>query len=364
MAKQAPIKSMILILVLAILGMGGWRGWTWWNWATAPFAQTGNPGTEKPIYLKIRPGTSAQEIGQDLQTLGLIRSTNAWNLWTRWLSIQDSKGGFQAGTYELAKTQSMQGIAAKIWAGDVTQISFTIPEGWSIKQMAQYFEQQGLFSAKDFLVATDRISVSEYPWLPIGNTSTEFPRLEGYLFPDTYQIPGPPVEPAAVIKQMLERFEQVAIPIYQQYQNKTNLTLAQWVTLASIVEKEAVVAEERRQIAGVFFNRLQKAMPLASDPTVEYAFGIKQTPDRPLTFKEVETPHPYNTYVNPGLPPAPIASVGKASLEATLNPENTDYLYFVARYDGTHVFSRTLEEHQAAQTAIHDQRDAAKSPSQ
>ena len=118
--------------------------------------------------------------------------------------------------------------------------------------------------------------------------------------------------------------------------------------------------EERSRIAGVFYNRLQKQMPLASDPTVEYAFGIEQTPDRPLTYREVEMPSPYNTYVNVGLPPAAIASPGKASLEATLNPEKTDYLYFVARYDGTHVFSRTLAEHEAAQTAIHDQRDAEK----
>lgn len=362
MTKRVPKTSIFLVLVLALLGFAGWRGYQWWIWASAPtVSTTGSPTNEQPINLRIPPGTSAQEIGKDLETLGLIRSALAWNLWARWLAVQDDKGGFQAGTYQLFKTQSMPEIAARIWSGDVAQQSFTIPEGWSIKQMAQYFEQQGFFPAQEFLAATERVSLAEYPWLPATSPMTGFPRLEGYLFPDTYQIPaGATVSPDEIVKQMLDRFEEVALPIYQQHQGKTNLSLSQWVTLASLVEKEAVIPQERQRIAGVFDNRLKKSMPLASDPTVEYAFGIKQTPDRPLTFKQVETPHPYNTYVNPGLPPGPIASPGKASLEATLNPEATDYLYFVARYDGTHVFSRTLKEHQAAQTAIHDQREAAK----
>ncbi len=128
------------------------------------------------------------------------------------------------------------------------------------------------------------------------------------------------------------------------------------MTLASIVEKEAVVGSERPLIAGVFFSRLQKGMRLESDPTVEYALGIRQTADQPLTFAQVKTVSPYNTYLNPGLPPGPIASPGLASLKATLAPEKTDYLFFVARYDGTHVFSRTLQEHEAAVTKIRKQR--------
>lgn len=253
----------------------------------------------------------------------------------------------------------MQNIAATIWAGEVAQTSFTIPEGWSIRQMAQYFEAQKYFSADAFLAAVNQFSTAAYPWLPADAPLAGFPPLEGYLFPDTYQVPvGASIQPEFVIKLMLDRFQQVALPIYQQHQSKTRLSLAEWVTLASLVEKESVVPEERSRISGVFHNRLNQQMPLASDPTVEYAFGIQQTPDQPLTYRQVETPHPYNTYVNVGLPPAPIASPGKASLEATLTPEATDYLFFVARYDGTHVFSRTLAEHQAAQNAIHDQREA------
>jgi len=362
MAKRFSKGLLFVAIVLALLGTATWQTWNWWLTTTAPLVSNSAQANAKPINLRVAPGTSAQEIGQDLKALGLIRSDKAWSLWTRWTTFQDAKGGFQAGTYQLSKTQSLSEIADTIWAGKVTQLGFTIPEGWSINEMAQYFEQQGFFTAKDFLAAADRVSSAQYPWLPVASPMPEFSKLEGYLFPDTYQIASP-VQPDAVIRQMLDRFEQVALPIYQQQPDKT-LTLAQWVNLASIVEKEAVVPEERTRIAGVFTNRLEKGMPLASDPTVEYAFGIKQTPDRPLLYREVETPHPYNTYINPGLPPAAIASPGKASLEATLNPENTDYLYFVARYDGTHVFSRTLTEHQAAQTAIHDQRDAEKSSSQ
>lgn len=356
MAKRFPSKLLFVCLVLATLGLTTWQSWNWWTWASAPPSTTVET---KPTTLKIPPGTSAQEIGQDLETLGLIRSAQAWNLWSRWLMFKDRQGGFQAGTYQLSQAQPMSDIAAQIWSGDVAQASFTIPEGWSIREMAQYFEAQGYFAARDFMNAVNQTSTSAYPWLPTNAPIAEFPRLEGYLFPDTYQMPmGTSIQPEFVIKQMLDRFEQVALPVYQQHKGKTSLSLSEWVTLASLVEKEAVVPAERNLISGVFHNRLRKGMPLASDPTVEYAFGIKQTPDRPLTYRQVETPSPYNTYVNAGLPPAPIASPGKASLEATLTPQATDYLYFVARYDGTHVFSRTLAEHQAAQNTIHDQREA------
>uniref|UniRef100_A0A832H748 Endolytic murein transglycosylase n=1 Tax=Oscillatoriales cyanobacterium SpSt-402 TaxID=2282168 RepID=A0A832H748_9CYAN len=364
MVKRFSIKSFIGLLLVG-LGVVGWQSWNWWVWASAPPLPTATAPDQNPINLSIPPGTSAQEIGQYLEKLGVIRSAQAWNLWTRWLLFQNSSGGFQAGTYQLSKSEPMQSIATKIWEGDVAELSFTIPEGWSIQEMAQYFEQQNFFSAQAFIDATNQVSTAEYPWIPTTTLVAGFPRLEGYLFPDTYQIPlGEGVKPEVVVRQMLDRFEQVALPIYQQQQGKTNLSLAEWVTLGSIVEKEAVIPTERARISGVFHNRLRKQMPLASDPTVEYAFGIKQTPDRPLTYAQVGTPSPYNTYVNPGLPPAPIASPGKASLEATLNPEATDYLYFVARYDGTHVFSRTLAEHQAAQNTIHDQREATKSPTQ
>ncbi|PSB14325.1 endolytic transglycosylase MltG [filamentous cyanobacterium Phorm 46] len=339
-----------LLLLPAIWGVCAWQGWAWWSWASAPpkIAETSTtPLEDAAVSIQIPEGTSSQKIGRDLEAAGLIRSASAWNMWTRWLTLQNRDGGFKAGTYELSPTQPLSAVADKLWKGEVVQQSFTIPEGWSLTQMSTYFEAQGFFPAKDFTAAVSQIPYAQYPWLPSG-----LPHLEGFLYPDTYQLDGDAITPEAVIKQMLSRFEKIALPVYQKNQNNTKLSLKEWVTLASIVEKEAVVASERNRISGVFNNRLKQNMPLGSDPTVEYALGIRQTKEKPLTFKQVETPSPYNTYINAGLPPTPIAAPGISSLEATLTPENTEYLYFMARYDGTHIFSRTLAEHNAAVAKI------------
>lgn len=345
-----------LLLLPAVLGLAGWQSWAWWSWASAPVLSPAQAAGTAPqdnlVQLEIPEGTTAQQIGRDLHSAGLIRSPLAWNLWTRWQTLQNREGSFQAGIYELSPTEPLSAIADMIWQGEVMQRSFTIPEGWSMQQMADYFQEQGHFTAEEFLAATQQIPRDQFPWLPDG-----IPHLEGFLYPDTYKFTGK-LTPDAVIDQMLERFQQVALPIYQQAQGNTPYTLLQWVTLASIVEREAVISTERPQIASVFARRLREGMPLGADPTVEYALGIRQTPDQPLTFDQVATPSPYNTYQIVGLPPTPISSPGVASLEASLNPADTEYLYFVARYDGTHVFSRTLAEHEAAQAAIHDGREA------
>lgn len=352
--------SFYLLLICSVVGFSAWRAQAWWESVSSPVSEKAPAEQGKRVIVQIPQGTSAQQIGQELETAGLIKSAQAWELWARWLMFNQPEGGFQAGQYELSTAEPLQQIARKIWNGDVAQRSFTIPEGWSLKQMAAYFEQQGFFKAQDFLSAASQIPAGRYPWLP-----TDTPNLEGFLYPDTYQIPAQAqTTPDQIIQQMLDRFEQVALPLYNQQRGKTPYSLAQWVTLSSIVEKEAVIAAERPRIAGVFINRLQQNMPLGSDPTVEYALGVQQTPDNPLTLDQVKTPSPYNTYLNAGLPPTPIASPGSASLKATLEPEATDYLYFVARYDGTHVFSRTLEEHEAAQGNIRDTIDAQQGANQ
>lgn len=357
---QRVFKRSFVLGLPVFLGLCAWQGLAWWNWASGP-SQVIAPSTVNEtakataVQIRIAPGTATQQIGRYLEAAGLIRSSTAWNMWARWLQWQDPKGGFKAGNYQLSPTQPLSAIADKIWTGEVVQRSFTIPEGWSLRQMAAYFEDQGLFPARDFLAAASQINSNQYPWLP-----ADLPHLEGFLYPDTYKLNGDRITPQAAVEQMLNRFQQVALPLYQQGQNQSQLNLRQWVTLASIVEKEAVVPAERSRIAGVFTQRLRQGQPLGADPTVEYGLGIRQTVDQPLTLAEVNTPSPYNTYRNRGLPPTPIASPGLASLTAALYPEKTPYLYFVARYDGTHVFSRTLSEHQAAQSAIRKQQKAAK----
>ncbi len=349
-AKTVP-KWLLISAPIALLTVAGGIGGFWWNGIAAPPTTDRNA---KSIQIQVKPGTSAQAIGQELEAKGAIKSQLAWKLWTSWQAKQ-GKGSPQKGTYEVSPNQPLAVVAAQILEGKVVQSGFTIREGWNIKQMGEYFEKQGLFKAADFIAATTAIPKDKFPWLPDG-----IPHLEGFLFPETYQVPSETISPNGVVTQMLKQFEQVALPEYQKVAGSQKLSLLQWVSLASVVEKEAVIPIERPKIAGVFTTRLAKNMRLESDPTVEYGLGIKQTADRPLTFAQVKRPNPYNTYMNAGIPPGPIASPGIESLKAVLNPNSTDLLFFVAKYDGTHVFSKTLSEHVSATQAIRQQRQSGK----
>jgi UPF0755 protein len=343
------VQGLAFLVALAV-GFGYWRWQTW-------LQPLGGP---EPIQVVIQPGSSSRLIGKQLHQAGVIRSALAWELWSRtfgrdWL--------FQAGTYALDPNQDMLSVARQLRQGRILQRRLTIPEGWRIEQMAAALAERNWLAA-DVFIATARV-IPPLDWLPPSLNS-----LEGYLFPDTYLFPVEQVEGSLpdqqkaeiVINAMLQRFAAVALRLFRQH--TTSLSLHEWVTLASIVEREAAVPEERALIAGVFLNRLKKGMPLGADPTVEYALNIQQTPDRRLTLAEVRTPSPYNTYLTPGLPPGPIASPGLASLKAVLEPEETDYLYFVALYDGTHVFSKTLAEHEAAQRQILRERQGSPPTSQ
>jgi UPF0755 protein len=343
--------SQIVVGVSAVvltLGVSAGLGSLWWASATAPTRSRAGIVT-----VQVPEGASADSIGQQLYQAGLIHSVMAWKIWARLATFKQGQGSFQTGTYELSSQSSLNDLAKTIWTGKVKQATFTIPEGWSLKEMGAYFEKEGWFSANDFLKAAGQIPRDRFAWLP-----EDIPLLEGFLFPDTYQIPVEGRTPSAVITTMLRHFETQALPLYQKRQGLSNLSLKDWVTLSSIVEKEAVVPQERPLIAGVFWNRLRLEMTLGSDPTVEYGLGIRQTQDQPLTLAQVRQPSPYNTYVNAGLPPAPIASPGLASLKAVLEPEQTENLYFVALYDGTHVFSKSLADHERAQATIRDREDA------
>ncbi|MEO1622829.1 MAG: endolytic transglycosylase MltG [Cyanobacteria bacterium J06632_3] len=345
-------KRLFYIVLLAIAALVAGQSWAWWSWAKAPVLAADEDSAEDSfVQIQIPTGTASNQIGQDLEANELIRSTLAWKLLNRWKSFRGEGNGVQAGSYLISPTQSLGEIADTIWSGDVVQLSFTIPEGWNREKMAARFEARGLTTEAEFLAATENIPYERFPWLPDG-----IPHLEGFLYPDTYQIDSDGITAEALVDVMLRRFEDVALPVYQE--QPSPYSLLDWVTLASIVEKEAVVAEERDQIASVFARRLEEGITLGSDPTVEYGLGIEQTPENPLTFAQVETPNPYNTYINAGLTPTPIASPGVASLEASLDPGPTEFLYFVARYDGTHVFSRTLADHESAQGRIRDRVDA------
>ncbi|MEM9485392.1 MAG: endolytic transglycosylase MltG, partial [Cyanobacteria bacterium P01_F01_bin.116] len=237
------LKRLFFVGIFPVaLGVAAWQGWSWWSWAESPVSDS---ETEQLVQIQIPSGTAAQQIGQDLEAAGLIRSTTAWKVWNRLQGFQKREGGLQAGTYSISPTQSMSEIADTIWTGDVIQTSFTIPEGWNRTQIAESLESQGLVNADDFLRLTEEIPYADFPWLPQG-----LPHLEGFLYPDTYQLPSEQIDAEDIVDVMLLRFEQVALPVYQQ--TSTAYSLLEWVNLASIVEKESVVSEERDTIAGVF----------------------------------------------------------------------------------------------------------------
>ena len=347
-SRRQANRRLLTRLVPAAIGVAALLSWAGWRGLTAPVGASGEAET---VQFKVEPGVSGNEIGAELHDAGLVKSLNGWKLWTKLKQATDSSGGFKAGTYEVSPEESLSDIAGKIWDGKIMQVNFTIPEGWSTMQMGEYFENRGYFSAEEFEEAVTQIPYDEFPWLP-----QDLPILEGFLYPDTYKISSDLTnDPQLIIKTMLSSFEQIALPVYEAAE--TDMSLLEWVSLGSIVEKEAVIGDERALIAGVFTARLDKGMRLESDPTVEYGLGIRQTADQPLTYAQVGTPNPYNTYLNTGITPTPIASPGIASLKATLNPESTEYLFFVARYDGTHVFSKTLSEHEAATREIRRQRN-------
>ncbi len=323
----------------ALIGLLGFNGW--WSGEIAPVAAADIP----EVQFEVPSGTSTNAVGKKLVEQKIIKSEMAWKLWTSVFSRQT--GGPKMGSYQLSAGKPLPDIAAKLWSGRVTEVNFTIPEGSNIKKMDASLSSKGFFPAGAFIAETKKIPRDKFPWLPEGIKD-----LEGFVFPNTYSIPKEGISAEKIVNQMLKQFEKDALPVYKAEGAKSKFSLLQWVSLSSVVEKEAVMPKERNQIAGVFINRLAKGIKLESDPTVEYAFGIKQTPTRPLYFSEVRKPHPYNTYTTPGIPPGPIASPGLGSLKAVLNPDVTEMIFFVAKYDGTHVFSRTNAEHEKATREI------------
>jgi UPF0755 protein len=317
---------------------------TWWSGEIAAPAPEDSPA----VQVDIPNGSSAQSIGKQLAEKKIIKSELAWKLWTSVFSRQSS--GAKAGSYQLSPGKPLPEVASKIWSGKVTEVSFEVTPGSKITKMAAKFQSEAFkqktgfsIKAEDFIAATKEIPRDKFPWLP-----KDIKNLEGFLYAETYSTPKEGVTAKAMVHQMLKQFETYALPLYKADAGKSGFTLLEWVTLSSIVEKEAVVAKERPLIAGVFINRLKQKIKLGSDPTAEYAFNIGQTADKPLTFKQVGQPHPYNTYAIVGLPPGPIASPGLSSLKAVLNPDGTDMLFFVAKHDGTHIFTRTNAEHNKA----------------
>lgn len=302
-----------------------------------------SPASSEPaeVVVTIAAGTPLPAVANRLEQRGLVRSAFRFSLLAR---LQGVARRIKAGEYRLSTGLRPPELLDKLVRGEVVLHQITFPEGFTQRQVASLLESEDLASSQRLLdIATDSGFIQE---LGIPASS-----LEGYLFPDTYRFSRNLPE-ERILRTMVSRFQQHITAADRTRARELGLSLHQVVTLASIVEKETAVAEERPLIAGVFFNRLERRIPLQSDPTVIY--GLDSF-DGNLTRRHLEMDTPYNTYTRRGLPPGPICNPGAASIEAVLHPASTPYLYFVAKKDGSHHFSATLRDHNAA-VARHQKR--------
>ncbi|MCL6560361.1 MAG: endolytic transglycosylase MltG [Firmicutes bacterium] len=294
------------------------------------------PAYSREIVVSIPNNATAGDISGILRQKEVIRSALLFRLYARWKGLD---GSIKAGEYKISNGFSTPRILLELVSGRVAVQTFTVPEGYTTAQIADLLVSKGLAKRDRFFsaVANGDFSYSFLKDAPPGNR-----RLEGYLFPDTYQVTRGSDE-RTVIDLMLRRFEREIKELnYTEQAGRAGLSLHQAVTIASMVEREARIDDERPVIAGVILNRLEKSMLLQIDATVQYALGAQKPK---LYYKDLEINSPYNTYKLNGLPPGPIAMPGKSSLLAAVNPAKTGYLYYVARPDGSHAFAETLAEH-------------------
>ena len=309
------------IVLLGLIVAGAW-------WVAAPYA-----GFSRPVFVDLPRGTGTRAIAERLAEAGVIRSP--WQL----LAVRALRPSatLKAGEYRFDKLAAPWEVFDRLARGDIFYISLVVPEGNNIFDIAAEVERQGVMPGIEFLAAVRDTSL-------IRDLDPRAPSLEGYLFPDTYHIPRK-IAAEQLARQMTERFRKA----WQQL-GSPKADVHDVVTQASLVEKEAKVREERPLIASVFANRLKAGMPLQCDPTTIYAALLEDRYRGTIHRSDLDRKHLYNTYQYPGLPPGPIANPGLDSLRAALRPAATEYLYFVARPDGSgaHQFSTGLAEHERA----------------
>lgn len=306
----------------------------------------GNPHGP-PIRVTVPAGASLPIVSDSLARRGIVTSAPKFRRYAR---AQDAAAKIKPGIYEFRAGESWKVIVGKLVRGDVVKARIVVPEGWTARQIAARVAAQ-LGGNADSIYAhlADTAAARKY--------AVPGPTLEGYLYPATYVFSlGTPVETA--IREMVQRYKAAWTLQMRAQLAARGMSERDAVALASIVEREAKDWRERPTIAAVYRNRLQKNMRLQADPTVQYALGQQRTR---LLYRDISSvaANPYNTYTHAGLPPGPIASPSQGAIQAALAPAAVDYLYFVARPNGTHVFTRTLAEHNAAKRAAHAEARAA-----
>ncbi len=301
-----------------MLAFGAWLAWAVLTPVTPP-GQT---------FVLLRPGYSTRKIAAELKAAGVIQSERAFLIWHHFHRGRSIK----AGEYLFEKTATLEQVHTRLARGDIFVHTVVIPEGYTMFDIAQAIEQAGLGSQEEFL------KVVQSDLELVQDIAPEAKSLEGYLFPDTYEFTRTQ-SMREIAAAMVHHFRQVANTI------GLNTDVQQTVIMASIVEKETAVADERPMVASVYYNRLTKRMALDADPSIIYAELLSGTYQGALHHADMAVNSPYNTYRYAGLPPGPIGNPGRSSLEAALHPAESDYLYFVSDGNGHHRFARSLVEH-------------------
>jgi UPF0755 protein len=321
------VRKLFWLVVSAALFSAGWFAW-------AVLVPTAPP---QETFVMLRPGYSTHRIAAELKSAGIIRSQRAFVLW-HYLHRGRS---LKAGEYRFEKSRSIIDVQNRLARGDVYFRTVVVPEGYTMFDIARAIEAAGLGPAEDFVKAAQSDTAL------IADLDPNAHSLEGYLFPETYQF-SRMMNMQEMAAAMTKQFRQVANQIGLISKSDSpgpGHDLHSDVIMASIIEKETAVADERPLVASVYYNRLQKNIALDADPSIIYAELLAGSYAGALHHDDMRFDSPYNTYTHPGLPPGPIANPGKSALEAAMNPAHSDYYYFVADAAGHHRFARTIEEH-------------------
>lgn len=325
--KLVPTLTAIIFIVLLLIG--------WQSISRNQYLPV-NPDDKSRIELQIPPNSTAVQVAHILKENDLIRSERAFLKYCR-----DSKldAQLKAGVYRLSPAQDLYDIVRQLAAGETMQNTFTVPEGYTLEQIGTLLVERKIISQADWQEALQ--DNYTYDFLP---EQANQARLEGYLFPDTYEITED-ITAHEIIDNMLSNFADHWNREFAELARTKDREASEIIIVASLIEKEAQVAKERNRIAGVIYNRLAIGMPLQIDATVLYSLGEHK---EQISYQDLKVNSPYNTYLHPGLPIGPIANPGTESIKAALNPEKHSFYYYVAQGNGSHYFSKTYAEHQDA----------------
>lgn len=329
-------RFLIFCLLLSFVA-----GYFYYNTGLEAVSKSGSADTREIVISK---GSSVKSISKLLKNENVIKDSLVFELYCKANKKADK---IKAGKYSISNSLDVPEIVNVIVSGKalIDTVKFTIPEGYNLNQIVEKLNSLGVVSPESINAA---LEAKKYGYEFIGQIPKREKQLEGYLFPDTYER-YKDTTAEAIVDKLLGRFDAVFTAEYRNRAKELNMSIDQVITLASIIEREAKLDSERKTISAVFQNRLKKNMMLQSCATVQYLFKEQK---EILTYKDLEIESPYNTYKHAGLPPGPIASPGLKSIEAALYPENTDYLYFVAKDDGSHIFTKTYNEHLNAQNKM------------